>query len=250
VPAASPTTSNFTGRPSNVALAAVRAPARKGTWRRTQSLFRQLVNGPRDSQRHQPILQLGVVHGQSDKSHEGPRSAANFGGRVFTHDLLGYAFMSLGMCRRLGNSSRPSTALLSRHIHAMNDHFNQLYREATTNRQRREICRAALVNLAAWLGWLRAGETFSSRWEDVTMTEPRDGAAWLRLLEQTKSDRTQTADVVPAYTSASGLSIGLWYQHRLRRACGGSPPPTEHVFQLEEGAIPTSTQSAQTPHLF
>ena len=165
-------------------------------------------------------------------------------------DSLGYAFMSSRTCRRLGNSSRPSTALLSRHIHAMNDHFNQLYREATTNRQRREICRAALVNLAAWLGWLRAGETFSSRWEDVTMTEPRDGAAWLRLLEQTKSDRTQTADVVPAYTSASGLSIGLWYQHRLRRACGGSPPPTEHVFQLEEGAIPTSTQSAQTPHLF
>jgi hypothetical protein len=132
----------------------------------------------------------------------------------------------------------------------MNDHFNQLYREATTNRQRCEICRAALVNLAAWLGWLRAGETFSLRWKDVTMTEPRDGptlgllahtgAARLRLLEQTKSDRSRTADVVLAYTSASGLSIGLWY-HRLRRACGGSPPPTaEHVFQHEEGAIWTS----------
>jgi integrase len=144
---------------------------------------------------------------------------------------------------------RPSTALLSRHIHAMNDHFNQLYWEATTNRQCREICRAALVNLAAWLGWLRAGETFSLRWEDVTMTEPRDGptlglpahtgAARLCLSEQTKSDRTQTADVVLAYTSASGLSIGLWY-HRLRRACGGSPPPTEHVFKHEEGAIWTS----------
>ena len=92
-------------------------------------------------------------------------------------------------------------ALLSRHIHAMKDHFNQLYREATTNRQRREIFRAALVNLAAWLGWLRAGETFSLRWEDVTMTEPRDGptlglpahtgAARLCLLGQTKSDRPE-----------------------------------------------------------
>jgi hypothetical protein len=78
----------------------------------------------------------------------------------------------------------------------MKDHFNQLYREATTNRQRREIFRAALVNLAAGLGWLRAGETFSLRWEDVAMTEPRDGltlglpahtgAARLRLPEQTK----------------------------------------------------------------
>jgi hypothetical protein len=90
-------------------------------------------------------------------------------------DSLGYTFMSLGMCQRLGNSSRPSTVLLSRHIHAMNKHFNQLYWEATSNRQQREICRAALVNLAAWLGWLRAGETFSLRWESVTMTEPRDG---------------------------------------------------------------------------
>jgi integrase len=85
----------------------------------------------------------------------------------------------------------------------MNDHFKQLYRDATTNRQRREICRAALVNILAWLGWLRAGETFSLRWEDITMTEPRDsptlglpahtGTARLRLSEQTKSDRTQTA---------------------------------------------------------
>jgi hypothetical protein len=39
---------------------------------------------------------------------------------------LGYAFMSLVMCQRLGNNSRPSAALLSRHIHAMKDHFNKL----------------------------------------------------------------------------------------------------------------------------
>jgi hypothetical protein len=75
---ASPTTPDFTGRPSNVAPAAVHAPAQKGTRRRTQSLFRQLVNGPRDSQRHQPILQLGFVHGQSEECHEGPRSAADY----------------------------------------------------------------------------------------------------------------------------------------------------------------------------
>jgi hypothetical protein len=42
------------------------------------------------------------------------------------------------------------------------------------------------------------------------------GVIELRLLPETKSNRTKVADIVIAYACASGLSLGLWIK-RLRR---------------------------------
>jgi hypothetical protein len=164
-------------------------------------------------------------------------------------DSLGYSYMSSGMSRRLGDNVRPSTALLARHIMWIDKHFEYLYRSATTQKRRRLLCRAALVNVAAWLGWLRAAEAFGLEWIDMEVTEPHlgptvglpanIGVARLRLQLQTKTERTRQADVILAYTSSSGLSFGKWY-HRLGRALGGIPVGHESVFRHDDGTVWTS----------
>jgi hypothetical protein len=71
------------------------------------------------------------------------------------------------------------------------------------------------------LGWLRALETFGLGWNDVLRIEPCEGPSaglprgigviLAKLLPQTKSNQVATADVVMAYTSASGISLGRWF---------------------------------------
>jgi hypothetical protein len=116
---------------------------------------------------------------------------------------------------------------------------------------RAELARAALANLASWLGWLRAMEVFSLRWTDVEVTEPGDGAMLdlppatgaisLRLLPQTKSDQSRTADVIIAYTTASGFSMGRWL-HRLRESLGAVELLSDEslIFQERDGTPWTS----------
>jgi hypothetical protein len=104
-------------------------------------------------------------------------------------------------------------------------YYLDLYRHSTNDLTRVNICRAAITHLSSYLGWLRARETFSVTWGDVTMIPPMYGPVWglpehmgavlLKLLPQTKSSQTATADVVLAYTTASGLSLGSWIM-RLR----------------------------------
>jgi hypothetical protein len=63
-------------------------------------------------------------------------------------------------------------------------------------------------------------ETFATASDSVTLVDPLDGptrrlspnigAIELRLLAATKSDQTMTADVIIAWTSLSGLSLGTW----------------------------------------
>jgi hypothetical protein len=67
------------------------------------------------------------------------------------------------------------------------------------------------------------------------------GAILARLLPATKSSPTIPADVVMAYTSASGLSIGKW-AHRLRASLGYPTIPVSHerIFQHPDGTLWTS----------
>ena len=172
-------------------------------------------------------------------------------------DSLGYAYMSSGMSRRLGDNARPSTALLDRHIRWIDRHFDDLYRTSRGSKHRRLLCRAALVNIVAWLGWLRAAEVFGLNWADLEVTEPHlgptvglpanQGVMRLRLLLQTKSDRTRQADMILAYTSSSGLSVGKWY-HRLRQALGGDPPGNDKVFSHDDRTV-WSSHYYRTSHL-
>jgi hypothetical protein len=144
-------------------------------------------------------------------------------------DELSYTLMSAGMSRRLGDESNPSEALLDQHIRFLNDTLEQRYHAAQDPRIKTELARAALANIIAWLAWLRAQEMFSLRWCDLTITSPIDsatldlpqgiGAVQIRLLAQTKTDRTRTADVIIAYTTGSGHSPGLWLQ-RLQTGLG------------------------------
>ena len=152
-----------------------------------------------------------------------------------------------GFKERIGDSPTPSWALLDRHIRAFDLFFESNYIEASTTIQQRRWALAGLANLFLWLGWLRSSELFNLRWQDITCIEPEDGPQWdlppnvggilLRLKEQTKSQRTRTADVPIAYTTRSGYRAGRWFARA--RALRLVPTPTEgdptYVFQDEGG---------------
>ena len=77
------------------------------------------------------------------------------------------------------------------------------------------------------VGSLRSNETFGLRFDDVEVLHPIDGASaelppgcgavTLTLLPETKGNRTACGDVVMAYHTAGGFSVGRWFP-RLRRA--------------------------------
>jgi hypothetical protein len=159
-------------------------------------------------------------------------------------DELGYYMMNKGMSRRLGTTSKPSAALLSRHIEYLDASLERRYHAATSVVLRLELVRAGLANLTAWLAWLRSMELFSLRWLDVENVAPSDGPKYdlpagtgillLRLLEETKSVRTSTADVVIAGTSWSGLSPQRWLD-RLSNLLGAPYSSHDLLFQHLDG---------------
>jgi hypothetical protein len=107
--------------------------------------------------------------------------------------------------------------------------------------------------LVSYLGWLRAMETFGIRWCDLTIVRPEDGptiglpymlgAILMELLEQTKSSQHAVADVVVAYTTYSGLSLGNWLA-----LLSAELPPGET--QSKAFVLYDPTGSAWTSHLY
>jgi hypothetical protein len=88
-------------------------------------------------------------------------------------DELVYTIFTDGMKHRLGDNVKPSVALLDQHVSWMDAHFKTLHLSAVHDPVlRRNTCRAAVTNLIAWLGWLRAGENFGLTWGVVSMTPP------------------------------------------------------------------------------
>ena len=144
---------------------------------------------------------------------------------VIPSDELGYTFMTTGMAKRMGDQSKPPIALTLRQVIWVMQRLDAKWEECHTPTGRREIAAAAVSHLFAWLGWLRSFELFSLTWDDVTITRPRHGprvglalgigVIELRLLPETKTNRTKVADIVIAYACASGLTLGLWLE-RLR----------------------------------
>jgi hypothetical protein len=141
-------------------------------------------------------------------------------------DELAFTFFADGMKRRLGDHSKPAVPLLDCHVRWMDRYFEDLFKAATSTMLKRDVCCAAVTNLAAWLGWLRAMETFSIKWGDLERVTPAEGptlglpagigVVTGKLLPQTKSSQAAQADMVFAYTTASGLSLGTWLD-RLER---------------------------------
>lgn len=145
---------------------------------------------------------------------------------VSPSDELGYTLMSTGMAKRMGDQSKPPIALTLRQVLWVMKRLDAMWVGCNTLSGRREIAAAAVAHLLAWLGWLRSLELFSLTWGDMKLTRPENGPVVglaqgigvieLRLLPETKSNRTKVADVVIAYACASGLILGLWIE-RLQR---------------------------------
>jgi len=80
---------------------------------------------------------------------------------VLTHgclptDALACDFMTVGQSCRLGEDSRPSTALLHRHIAFIDAHLAEACDGTTAHSYRAEIAWAGLATTVAWLAWLHA----------------------------------------------------------------------------------------------
>ena len=123
-----------------------------------------------------------------------------------------------GIGSRLGTESKPSQALTYRHIKWNQQYRSHLLRSQTSLYQQYTLVAAQCVELIAWLGWLRSTELFSLRLSDVELVPPSQGAIYglppkigaiiLRLPPSTKGSRNKKADIVIAWKTATGLSLG------------------------------------------
>jgi hypothetical protein len=175
-----------------------------------------------------------------------------------TDDLL--VSMTIdGMARRLGTESRPSMALNGRHIAWNIRHRTHLYSQPGLSLiSKYNLAAANVAELFAWLGWLRSAEIFGVEWDDVEVIQPEDsvsrglpldtGAILLRLLDETKSNRYKVADVILAFTSASGLPLGYWLDElRLIRAALGW---TSRRLFIQPNGRPWSSHFFRETHLY
>ena len=136
-------------------------------------------------------------------------------------DSVGFTHHARGMAARVGTKTRPSVALLDRHVRHLDSSLEALFAQARTEVERRRFALAGLANLLFWLGWLRSSEVFSLCWQDIEVTRPRDGPLVdlppgcgmlaISLLPETKSSRTDSADVIVAYRTLSGFCVGQWF---------------------------------------
>lgn len=167
-------------------------------------------------------------------------------------DALPSQLHAQGMAIRLGTEPSPSKALLDRHVRFLLRELDLAYNNATTESSLVDICMGAVATLFLWLGWLRGSEVFGLRWCDLTLVPPDKGPLYdlpeglgmliLRLLPETKSQRTQSADVVLAYETISGHTPGRWIR-RLRMALTHgrhSPPTMSPLFLTTRGGLWTS----------
>ena len=176
---------------------------------------------------------------------------------VIPTDELGYTSMTTGMAKRMGDHSKPPIALTLAQVLWVMGHLDAKWDTCVSRNDRLDTAAAAVAHLLAWLGWLRSFELFSITWADVKITSPlhgpRVGLAMgtgvieLRLLPETKSNRTKVADIVIAYACASGLSLGLWIK-RLRRLWPDAPA-TSPIIRGSTG-LPWTSHYFRTHHLY
>ena len=146
-------------------------------------------------------------------------------GTVRPTDGASFELFSRGLQARLGDAVVPSTALLGRHIRGLDTLFDGRYRAAPNATARAEYALAGFANILLWFTWLRGGELFRLRWEDLSIIWPHEspahdlpmgsGAILLQLTPETKSSRSRTADLVVALRSATGLDLDKWLRRVL-----------------------------------
>jgi hypothetical protein len=161
-------------------------------------------------------------------------------------DTYGYTLFTKGMVARLGDETRPSTALLDGQVRFLDTDLNQRYLASSGPVAQRELALAGLANLTLWLGWLRTSECFGLEWADCSILEPVHGPRLdlppgcglvsFRLGPETKSERTKRPSLLLAYRTLSGLCVGKW-AHRARVT---SAPSVGPIFRHLDGAPWTS----------
>jgi hypothetical protein len=145
--------------------------------------------------------------------------------RVSPTDEMGTTFCAKGMARRMGTETKPSWAVSHVHIAYIDARLDEAYARASTDEERHQLACGGSSNLMAYLGWLRSGELFGGERKDLTLTRPGEGptrglppgvgAVEFNLSEETKSSPCQTADVIMAWETLSGLSVGKWLDRLL-----------------------------------
>jgi hypothetical protein len=163
---------------------------------------------------------------------------------------ISYKYFTEGLRRRLSHHPTPSTVLTGSHMNWIDQYYDHLYGNAATDVKRTEIARAGVTHLASYLGWLRGMEIFGLSWQDVMLVTPQHGPTvglppgcgviQLTLLDQTKSSQSATADVVIAYITASGFSLGRWLERLQANSPGHMLLPTSRLLAHPSGAAWTS----------
>ena len=134
-------------------------------------------------------------------------------------------FFHLGLSRRIGTAVTPSWALSWIHIAFIDSYLEAIFSTTTNKELQHNIVCAGVINLFTYLGWLRSQDIFNLQVSDITVTTPINGPARglppnvgaieLRLLKATKANQTETADVVIAFETLSGLTPGKWFARLL-----------------------------------
>jgi hypothetical protein len=165
-------------------------------------------------------------------------------------DPVSFTYFTEGLRWRLGDHPVPSTVLTETHMRWINQYYDRLYRSALTRPLRAEFSRAGVTHLSSYLGWLCSMETFGLLWQDSDLVRPVDGptiglspgfgVCQYVLAESTKSSQASQADVVIAYTTASGLSLGLWLDSLRDNLPASALVPAAHILAPPSGIPWTS----------
>jgi len=174
-------------------------------------------------------------------------------------DSYALSLFMTGLGSRIGSESKPSTALLDRHVRWLDADLNRRYLSSHSPSMRSELAKAGLANLLLWLGWLRSSEVFGLSFESIACIRPIEGpsqdlpagvgALLLKLQPETKSSRTRTADVILSYCTLSRLSAGKWW-NRIGRTRAPRPSGSLQLIFVTEQGIPWTSQYFRQAYLY
>ena len=179
-------------------------------------------------------------------------------GNLRPTDTFSNTMFATGLEARIGTERKASFALLDRHIRGIDKYQRDRLRRATDRAVQRQEALAGFANLLFWLGWFRSSEGFSLRWEDFDITEPHAhaslnlpvnvGLIGCRLLPETKTNRSSTADVCMAYETLSGFQLGWWW-HQILALRPPNSSSSDLIFTGPDG-VPWTSRSYRHTYLF
>jgi hypothetical protein len=134
-------------------------------WKKTKSSDSTVTFGTiralRSAASH--LWTLDLLQHYSDQLTFGFRNRPQMVTACSPTDQIAYTYFTEGLRRRIRDHPVPSTVLTGAHMRWLNQHYDQLFRSATSRALRAHFSRAGITHLASYLGWLRSVETLGSR---------------------------------------------------------------------------------------